>query len=271
MRSQQCIFCPKPADSKEHIWSKWILELLPKAENGIFTRVDSDGKVHSRKARKPDVSAKVVCEKDCNNGWMSTRLEGPMKAITSDIILTNKQKVFSPQDCAAIAAWAFKTTILANHMPLRGEPFFPESERHAFARDLSIPAGVSVWIAQRNAGYLTATYRSIQRVQQPRGQLTPHLIRPPESPYMFKTYTCTFVIGFLLLQVVSARWAKREVSDRLNFPAVVQPEISEQYAATIWPNKGLSVSWPPPQAIGNAFFDKFWDRFETLNLPSWMG
>ncbi|MGZ7060582.1 MAG: hypothetical protein ACXVJU_14945, partial [Candidatus Angelobacter sp.] len=228
-----------------------------------------EGSSHSRKVTKPDQRVRMVCT-DCNTGWMSTNLEEPMKAATSDIILVNKRKTFSPQDCGAIAAWAFKTTILANHIELRGGPFFPMDERSAFAHDRSIPKGVHVWIAQRNAGYLKATYRSIQRLQQPSGALTPHLVRPPDSPYAFKTYTCTFSIGYLLLQVIAARWAKREVAQRLDFPPVFQPEVFKSYATTIWPNTGFSVGWPPHGAIDNTLFERFWDRFKTFNIPPWM-
>jgi hypothetical protein len=269
---RQCIFCHKKADSKEHIWSKWILDLLPEAKDGIFTRVDREGKSHPRKAKKPEVTARVVCERNCNNGWMSTKLEGPMKALTEDIILINKKKTFSPEDCRHIAEWAFKTTVLANHIDLpEGEqPFFPEETRHAFAYDQSMPAGVYVWISRRNAGHLTATYRSIKRVQQPSGPLTPHLSRPPVSPYRFETYTCVFTIGYLLLQIVAARWTERQVRERLDFPTIRQAQSFENYASVVWPNNGFLVSWPPLLPVGNTLFESFWDRFNSFNLPEWM-
>jgi hypothetical protein len=118
---------------------------------------------------------------------MSLKLEAPMKAATSGIILENKRKTFSPDQCGSIANWAFKTTVLANHIRLIGEPFFSEHDRYAFAKDQTIPKGVQVWLARRNAGYLTARYTSQQRlVQGHQRELTPHLINPPLSPYRFK-------------------------------------------------------------------------------------
>ncbi|MBZ5648225.1 MAG: hypothetical protein LAN37_13505 [Acidobacteriia bacterium] len=200
---------------------------------------------------------------------MSTRLEQPMKAATEDIILNNKQKTFFPEDCAVIAAWAFKTTVLANHIELKGEPYFPVNQRHAFAHHLTIPPGTQVWIGRRNAGHLTANWRSIHRIQQPPTPLNPHLVKVPVSPYRFEHYTCTFTIGYLLLQVVTARWTERKVRERLDFPPILQAEVIDDYAIPIWP-KRVSFGWPPPAAVGNAMFDRFWDRFDTINLPGWM-
>lgn len=269
---RHCIFCPKKADSKEHIWSKWILDLLPEAKDGVFTRFDREGKAHSRPAKKPEATARIVCEHDCNNGWMSTKLEGPMKSITSDIILNNKTKIFSSDDCRHIAEWAFKTTVLANHidLPDEEEPFFSQETRYAFARNQSIPAGVHVWLSQRNAGHLTATYRSIKRIQQPAGPIAPHLTRPPVSPYRFETYTCVLTVGYLLLQVVAARWTERPVRERLNFPTIRQAQALDNYASVLWPNNGFAVSWPPPLSVSNTLFESFWDRFNSFNLPEWM-
>ena len=268
MRSNQCIFCPNPADSKEHIWSDWILKLLPEGKDGIFTRMDRDGVIHTRKALKPDVTAKVVCEKDCNNGWMSRKLEEPMKAATSDIILANKRKAFTSDECVSMAAWAFKTTVLANHIGLENEPFFPDWERHAFARNLSIPFGVQVWLAQRNAGYLTGTFRSIQRFQQESGPIMPHLIRPPDSPYMFKSYTCTFVIGLLAIQVLALRWAQSDLRRGFGDPApkIIDNGRFAEHVIPIWPNYGFSAVWPPARSVNNDEFETFWDRFETFRV-----
>lgn len=266
---RQCTFCPNKADSKEHIWSQWILDLLPKTRDGVFSRRLRDGTYHSRKVPRPEQTARIVCTK-CNTGWMSAKLEGPMKSLTSDIILDNKLKTFSREDCKHIAQWAFKTTILANHIDPPDEPFFPEETRYAFARDLSIPRGVHVWLARRNAGHLKATYRSVQRLQQPSGTLTPHLIRPPESQYTFKTYTCSFSVGYLLVQVIAARWTKPEVAQQLDFPPIFQGEFFNSYSTSLWPNDGFCVEWPPMRAIDNTLFERFWDRFETFRLPPWM-
>ena len=264
-RDQQCIFCPNQADSKEHIWSDWILKILPPSKNGRFFQQLADGSERSWHQEKPDWRTKVVCENACNNGWMSARLEEPMRLATKDILIHQKMKVFSASECASIAAWAFKTTILANHMGLREEPYFSQEQRYAFARDLTIPKGVQVWLSRRDAGFLTTTFRSAHRTT--RGRPSPHLINPPRSPYGFELYDCIFSVGYLLLQVVAARWTEREVANCLDFPPISQAHAANEYAIPIWPNDGFSVRWPPPLAIGNDLIETFWDRFEGFAIP----
>jgi hypothetical protein len=111
-----------------------------------------------------------------------------------------------------------------------------------------------------NAGAKT-TYLTAER---------PHLIRPPESQYTFKTYTCSFSVGYLLLQVIAARWTKPEVAQQLDFPPIFQGEFFNSYSTSLWPNDGFCVEWPPMRAINNTLFERFWDRFETFRLPPWM-
>lgn len=263
-----CVFCPRPADSREHIWSEWILRLLPEAKSAVFTRRFPDGTTKSWPAKKPVLSSALVCETACNNGWMSD-LEGTMKAATEDIILADKRKIFSPQECATIAAWAFKTTVLANHLDLEGEPYFSTEQRYGFARDLTIPNGVQVWIAQRDAGHLTATWRSTHRIQQPETPLAPYLTTLPVSPYRFEHYTCTFVVGFLLLQVIAVRWTDSHVRQRLDYPTITQAKAFDKHAIPIWPNT-RSAHWPPPLPINNQLMEIYWDRFDKFTLPSWM-
>jgi hypothetical protein len=266
-RSKECIFCPRKPDSKEHIFSDWILELLPETKWGVIRR-SSDGTFKSTSAIAPDIRAKLVCERNCNNGWMSTMLEGPMKNATADIILHPKSKTLTTAEVRAISNWAFKTTVLANHMD-GGEPFFANEQRYQFAADQTIPRGVSVWLARRNSGMLSATFRSLNRVTKMQYPIKPHLINPPSSPYDFECYECMLCVGYLLLQVVATRWTNRKVSDLLDFPPITQGEFFDDYAIPLWPNH-RSIVWPPRRSVGNDLIAEYWNRFEHLNIPDWM-
>lgn len=247
-----------------------MLDLLPDTMDGVFTQRLRDGSQRARNISKPLITTGIVCERNCNNGWMSRKLEQPMKAATADIILQHKLKKLSPTHCATIAAWAFKATVLANHTGLVGEPYFSERDRYRFAEDQTIPSGVHVWIAQRNAGCFTATYRSTKRVMQPHAPITPHLKRVPDSPYRFELYDCTFSVGYLLLQVAAAKWARRDVAERVSFPPIVQGPAFDEYAISIWPNDGRAVLWPPPRSIRNELFDTIIERLDKFELPRWM-
>jgi len=266
---RECIFCGNKADSKEHIWSDWILDILPEAESGKFTSLMPDGTVKSWSISKPKKTVGIVCERACNNGWMSTKLEAPMSAIASDIIVDNHRKTFSASDCKTISAWAFKTAVLLDYSRNRKKHFFQVQQRRSFAKTLSIPSGVHVWIGKRNAGSLTATCKSIWRTQQPPGPLAPHLTTPPPALYGMETYDCVFSVGYLLLQIVATRWANRKVANSLNPPSINQGKFFDNYATQIWPSVG-TVRWPPPLSIGNDMIDRFVLRFDELKVPPWM-
>jgi hypothetical protein len=79
-----------------------------------------------------------------------------------------------------------------------------------------------------------------------------------------------FSVGYLLLQVTAARWAEREMANRMDFPPIRQHQFFDDYAVPVWPNDGLSVEWPPPLAVGNDLFEAFCKRFDKFTLPSWM-
>lgn len=74
---QQCLFCPNPANSREHIWADWLRAYVPRTQvNHIEARIDVTDAGDERLTKK-HVSGdprsrklKVVC-KSCNNNWMS--------------------------------------------------------------------------------------------------------------------------------------------------------------------------------------------------------
>lgn len=84
-------------------------------------------------------------------------------------------------------------------------------------------------------------------------------------------YVCVVCVGYLLLQVVAARWTDRKVTKSLNFPTILQGEFFNDYSIPIWPlQSGVTVRWPPLRSVGNDLFDTFLKRFRTLSVPTWM-
>lgn len=269
---RHCAFCSNSANSQEHIWSEWILGLLPESKDGKFTLMLPDGSYKTKRLKKPVHTAGVVC-RSCNNGWMSNRLEKPMQQATESLILETHEKTFTPADCLAIARWAFKTTVVANHMNRDEESFFPEQHRLRFAADQTIAPGIHVWLSRRYSRYFTTNFRVERVTKRPATDLMPHLVSLPPSPYEFQIYACTLVIGWLCLQVAATRWTKRQVAESVYPPTISQNQVFDDYAIPIFiPRKEpRSVSWPPPQVIGDKLFVEFWKRWERpLDLPSWM-
>ncbi len=267
---RQCIFCPQKADSKEHIWSQWILDILPE-KPGQFRQRLHNGTTRTWPAKKPELTMGFVCKRNCNNGWMQAKLEGPMKAATKDILIHYSKKVFTDGECSAISAWAFKTSVIASYMTKAPE-FFSLEQRYAFAHDLSIPPGVFVWIAHRDVGHLQARFITFYDTQQAERPVMPHLRELPVSPYRFDIYTCVLSIGNLLLQITAAKWTDRKIAKTLDFPSILSSKFFESYATPIWPPPRLCAAiWPPPRSLGNDLFDTFCERFKRFTIPPWMG
>ena len=201
---------------------------------------------------------------------MNAKLEGPMSQLTKDILIRKTKKAFSASDCSSIAAWAFKSAILANYMTKSTE-FFTKEQRYAFAHDQTIPRGVYIWLAQRNPIYLQARFVSFLDTQQPQTPVMPHLTTLPVHPYRFDLYTCVLSVGYLLLQVAAAKWTNRQISQAGHFPSIVQGPLFESYSIPIWPVKSDFVAnWPTPLGVGNDMFEMFCERFKKLNVPPWM-
>jgi hypothetical protein len=89
---QHCIFCPRTDLSKEHVWADWLKNRIPKnmpsysslsaiayPTHTEFKRQKISGDIQSRKLR-------VVCERHCNNGWMS-RLQETAKPYLLPFVL----------------------------------------------------------------------------------------------------------------------------------------------------------------------------------------
>jgi hypothetical protein len=74
---RQCLFCSNVANSREHIWAKWLRVYVPHTQiNHVETRHDLDisgeEKITASKVSGDPRSRKlkIVCS-TCNNGWMS--------------------------------------------------------------------------------------------------------------------------------------------------------------------------------------------------------
>src|SRR5580765_2772180 len=120
---QKCAFCTRTADSGEHIFSDWMIKLLPpKVQWQMRERLES-GEYVTYKQKKVNLKAKVVCT-PCNNRWMSEFEDKHLKPAVGELLLDNKTATFQAKEIAAISAHAFKTTVIANHKKLREPPFF---------------------------------------------------------------------------------------------------------------------------------------------------
>src|SRR5579872_2842607 len=142
--ARQCIFCPKPVDSAEHLWSDWILEDLKPVEP-IHIKF---GKSLDVQQDKPEIRIRCVCHK-CNNGWMND-VEGENRPHML-AMMNDKPTVLSPPTQKLLTRWAImKAMVLDGSSPKRRPiPFYNESERIGMKPPLrALPVGTFTWIGK---------------------------------------------------------------------------------------------------------------------------
>jgi hypothetical protein len=232
-----------------------MLSLLPPNERYICNeRLVSRDEYIRYPRKKIKFVAKVVCT-PCNNNWMSD-LEGSLKPILQDVFLKELPKTFGLGELATIAAFAFKTTVLANHKDLRGTPFFASSDRFRFRRELRIPDGVQVWMATREtiAGKYYGFWKSAQ------GKSEKHF------GYGFANYICTWNFQNIVLQIVATKWQdkrRRKTVPPFSFP---DDEYWKQASVLIWPLPTTYIRWPPVYYLGDKTLPEFRDRWDTIKV-----
>lgn len=232
--------------------------MLPKDTTYRFRhRVAATGEIKEWSTPVVELKTRHYCE-SCNNEWGST-LETAMRDAAADLILEEPKRIITSNHCKAMADFAFKTTVLANHMNmLNGVPFFSDQQRRAFALNRTIPSGIQVFLAEHGTPYVTGMFRSVYGL----GNRT----KPQLS---FELYTCTFSIGFLVLQLLAAKWTDKIMRNILPPPFVRQPEVLDNDAVRrIFPELPM-IKWPPATVLGDeSMEDWFWQRFGNLEVPS---
>jgi hypothetical protein len=237
--AEECAFCPSTAKlSGEHVWSDWMNKLVPGKKKFLNIIEGTDWSSNTLNWK-----AKVVCE-PCNNTWMSNIEEKHAKPAMADLI-GDKLDILIPQSRAnSIALFAFKTTVVLEHLSRRRTGrFFPREVRHRFRQTLDIPPSINMWMA----GYLP--------LGQGRCTTIYHELPDPRS---LELYVCTYAIGHFAFQVV----AERKPSSYAQSPAAG----SELLAVPFWPRIPSGFEWPPKAVLKSVKdFDLFASRWQILN------
>jgi hypothetical protein len=141
---RQCLFCDNPANTREHVWPKWILTRL-NVRNEIRHKM---GNEPERLLSNPEQKVKAVC-KDCNGGWMS-ELEQKNIPLIGNLMQDIGFSLNGLQQYH-IATWAVKMSMIGdflvrNHRPM----FFNQAEREQVRVATNLPERTTVWIGRHN-------------------------------------------------------------------------------------------------------------------------
>jgi hypothetical protein len=219
----QCLFCPNTVDSREHVFSDWILKEIKPSEP-IHIKI---AKRTSKWVNNREMRVKCVCHY-CNNGWMSdleSANQQHMRAMIHDESIALK-----PAQLKLLALWiTLKAMVLDGSSNLR-IPFYSQPERQGIKPSSpSVPIGTTAWIgrlssSQFHAG-LTDTFGDISNV-----------------PKAFRGCVTTIVVGHLVIQVVTMHVIPIFATRRMipNYKSGAW----DVNLLDIWPIFG-DVTWPP--------------------------
>lgn len=195
------------------------------------------------------MKAHVVCE-TCNNTWMSD-LDGEAKATMKDMIQYGAWISLLPRGIETIAAFAFKTAVIADQLRPVDHPFFSHTARKRFAVSLDIPVGVQVWLSFFKGKALSGNYIT-------------HSLKLRVGHYRaFEFYVFTYVAGFLALQLTAPRWASITKKPP-SFPGLTQDPRLDRVSVPLWPSNGTPLEWPGNKYLDDDSLDGFATRWSQL-------
>jgi hypothetical protein len=242
--SRQCLFCQKPVDSAEHIWSDWILRDL-KPTQPIRRRI---GKRLDVVVDNPEVKVNCVCQK-CNNEWMSD-LETQNKPQISAMI-HGKGIILEPMQQKLFARWAVLKAMIIESSDRQRTLFYDEFERKSLKPPLSaMTTRTHVWVGRyMGSGFHaggTDVFASIENI-----------------PKALRGCVTTIVMGHLAVQVLTDHVLPKFATQLFNIR--ILPGRWDETRLSLWPVWG-SVKWPPPMGLnlkGHDSIGHLVQRFKT--------
>jgi hypothetical protein len=222
--ARQCLFCPNSVNSREHIWSDWILEDL-KLTQPIRIRI---GKHTDVWTDNPEIRVNCVCRK-CNNGWMS-EVENQNKPHILPM-MHGAAITLTPRQQKLLTRWAVLKAMVIDTANRRRLPFYSDEERvRLMPPSAVLPVRTSVWIGRFSRKGFHAGGTDIWR-------------QVGKVPKALHGCLTTIIVGHLAIQAltlhVRAMFATEQHSLEHN------PGAWDVNLLDVWPVFG-ERRWPPP-------------------------
>ena len=225
-----CIFCHGRANSKEHLWPKWLVDSVV---------LDRSSTIEMMFATRPDViiddgkyvTCRCVCKK-CNEGWMS-KLETGTKPILEPLIYDSS----SPLDYVkqlALSIWTTKTAMVYECVKGQAAFYTPADRQHLLAWRTP-PPDTLIWIGRYENSFTLFVENH-------------YLSNPRNANVLSEGCVTTFAMGRLVIQVFTARRSPHGKGRSIN---VAKKEGEwDRLLIQIWPALEEVVRWPPPLSFG---------------------
>jgi hypothetical protein len=245
---KECAFCPRPADSGEHIWSDWLCRLPPFRNVKVTVRRHLVVEPHVRTWHQTGMGHKeyTVCNK-CNTTWMSQIEDNHAKPCIERMVLSKAPLALHVSCLASIAIFTFLKSVVSEHMQ-RSKPFFSMETRRRFRRTLTLPA-IQVWL-----GCLD-TFEPEYAVNRMK-----YSFAVSKISHNYRLYAYTWSFGHLVIQMLASK--SRSTHFRKTFLFLDQPSMAA-YLLPIWPPPPQSIAWPPSHHLSHALVDKLTNRFRV--------
>lgn len=233
---RKCVFCGASGCNREHLWPRWVQDVLPD-EAKMQARVTlSSAESEPRSFQQKPFSATIraVCS-SCNSGWMSD-LEVKTKPMLAGMIKGNGRELHSGGQ-QVIATWAFlKIAMLERVWGIRMIPL--DHYRQLYERPIEPPDNVYVWVARVNP---TGRGQQLAGFFQGRGLTlgSPDVDLDPSE--VSDGYTATFSINHFVVKVFGHQAQEdRELVHLSQVRACLQ---------RIWPIEQRDFVWPPGSVL----------------------
>lgn len=219
-----CVFCGATPTTKEHVFPRWLLEVIPGEGPITHTWTAPEGSSALSRTWTKDVidfKAKVVCQQRCNGGWMS-QLERRARPVLAPMIRGRRSTLY-PDAAETIAYWTLKTALMVN---LAQEPDFSCAPKTSYAQLYStkgVLPNTFVWLGACDFG---AGAHARPRVTEPIDGDPNHL-----------GFACTLAVGHLVIEIIRI---PVENGKTLQIGGQLAPALRR-----LWPYTNVIV-WPPP-------------------------
>lgn len=224
-RKPPCIFCGAPANSKEHLWQRWLMKRMRQIV-GPTGRIEG---IERERAIRPRTSLQLggmVCEQTCNNGWMR-QLENDTIPIASPMLEGNDSQLQTPQQLT-LSTW---TMLRAVCFDCKAPPRFFDARETGHLRAHGTPphSTFGVWL-----GYSTSPV-AFSEGQAVTGKKTDGSIA--------EGYVLTCAFGHLIIQSLTIR--SSYTNPFVSFTVSTAGGPWDEALVRIWPLPYSVVSWPP--------------------------
>lgn len=237
--------------SAEHLWGQWIGRLFPDSEFHWTVINPETQEGTTGKSKSIDKTVKAVC-KGCNETWMSD-LEEATRQILSGVIRDGSSRIFASSEIATLAAFAFKSSVIANYLNPKREGFVSRADREHFRESLTVPRNIQMWTATLIAPVTTAVFVGYV--------ISPQLAIRKTLWDDLEIYVFTFAAGHLVFQVVATRYGGI-LNRGKKLPIPKQKPFWNNSSLQFFPATPNALVWPPAEHLNDQSLHTFIRRWQ---------